>query len=208
MWALLLFTPAGCGDDSAGPQEDGPCEYQLEALDPTDPTPWGGAVGVELAQLIGPYSGTWTWSPSTEEIDIEHADLVIEAEATFEPDESSYRINRYVGGGAGVACAGDAVQADGMLNFTDADDVLFVSIPITVERTVDQPVYQAHAQLSPISVFSSGLTELGEISGTTIRGLIHWGLEGETLRATFEYTGQTNGPSGGHGFIVSVAAFE
>ncbi|KIG13867.1 hypothetical protein DB30_07470 [Enhygromyxa salina] len=132
----------------------------------------------------------------------------MEAEATFELDESSYRINRHIGGGAGVACAGDAVQADGVLSFADSDGVTFVSIPITVERTNDQPVYQVQTQLSPISVFSSGLTELVEVSETSIRGLINWGLEGESLHATFEYTGQTIGPSGGQGFIVSVAKFE
>ncbi|PRP90051.1 hypothetical protein ENSA5_68540 [Enhygromyxa salina] len=113
-----------------------------------------------------------------------------------------------VGGGAGVACAGDAVQADGVLSFAGSDGVVFVSIPITVERTNDQAVFQVQAQLSPTSELSSGLTELVEVSGTSIRGLINWGLEGESLRATFEYTGQTIGPSGGEGFIVSVAEFE
>ncbi|PRP96326.1 hypothetical protein [Enhygromyxa salina] len=205
--APLFLMLVACGD-TTGPQDDGPCEYQLQALETKDFTPWGVPVGEELAKLAGPYVGTWTWSPGTDEINIENANAVFEAEATFEVDQSSYRINRYVGGGAGVACAGDAVQADGMVSFADSDGMVFVSIPITVERTNDQPVYQVHAQLSPISVFSSDLTELVEVSGTSIRGLISWGLEGESLRATFEYTGQTTGPSGGQGFIVSVAEFE
>ena len=201
---LVFF---GCGDPAEVP-DDGPCAYDLQALEPTDPTPWGIPVGEELSNLAGPYSGTWTWSPSTDEIDIESADAVLEAEANFAVDESSYRINRHIGGGAGVACPGDAVQADGVLSFADPDGVVFVSIAITVERTSDQPVYQVQTQLSPISEFSSGLSELVEVSGTSIRGLINWGLEGESLRATFEYTGQTIGPTGGQGFIVSVAKFE
>lgn len=122
--APLLLMLVGCGDTTA-PQDDGPCEYELQALESTDPTPWGVPVGEEIARLAGPYSGTWTWSPSADEIDIENADAVWTAEATFEVDESSYRVNRHVGGGAGVACAGDAVQADGVLSFADPDGVEF-----------------------------------------------------------------------------------
>lgn len=204
-WTLLAL--AGCGD-TTGSQEGGPCEYELRDLEPAEPTPWGVPVGEEIAKLVGPYSGTWTWSPSTEEIEIDNAEQSFEAEARFVVDENSYRINEYIGGGAGVACAGDAIQADGVMSFIDSVGIEVVAIPITVERTLDQPVYQVQTQLSPISVFSSELTEIAEVSGTAIRGLIHWGLEGNSLRATFEYTGQTVGPTGGEGFIVSVAEFQ
>jgi hypothetical protein len=116
-------------------------------------------------------------------------------------------VNAYVGGGEGVACQTDAIQADGVLSFLDDEGKALTSIPITVERYAGQPIYQVHAQISPISAFSSELTDLSGVSDTAIRGLVHWGLEGESLRATFEYTGQTNRPGGGMVFIVSVAAF-
>lgn len=205
--STLLLALTGCGD-ATGSQEGGPCEYELRDLGPAEPTPWDVPVGEEVAKLSGPYSGTWTWSPSTDEIQIDNAGQSFQAEARFVVDENSYRINEYIGGGAGVACAGDAIQADGVLSFTDPDGMEVVAISITVERTRDQPVYQVQTQLSPISVFSSELTEIAEVDGTSIRGLINWGLEGESLRATFEYTGQTVGPTGGEGFIVSVAGFE
>ena len=205
-WVLVVAVCAvAC--DNGSPRDDGPCKYELRELEPTDMTPWGVPVGEEIAQLAGPYLGTWTWSSSTEEIEIENADQSFEAEAVFEVDVESFRVNEHVGGGAGVACWADAVQADGLLAFRDSDGLIIASIPVTVERTMDQPVYQVQVQISPLAAFSTQLTELAAVTGTSIRALIHWGVEGESLGATFEYIGQTNGPSGGEGFIVSVAAF-
>jgi len=203
LWTLVASATLGCIDGSG--QEDGPCVYEDRVLEATDPTPWGGPVVDDIATLSGPYPGNWTWAPNADEI--ENAEQVIEVEAVFEVDEDSYRISEYVDGGVGVACLTDAIQADGILSFIDAEGATVASVPVTVKRGADQSIYTVHEQLSPIASFSDGLTALVQPEQASIRVLVDWGLGGGSPIATFEYVGQTLGDSGGFGFQVGVAEF-
>lgn len=205
--AVATSVAVGCLD-GFGSQDDGPCEYEDRPLSATDQTPWGIPVGEDIASLSGPYPGTWTWAPNADEIEIENAGQIIEVEAVFEVDQSSYRVSEHVGGGVGVACLTDAIQADGVLSFIDGGGVTVASVPVTVKRGADQSIYTVHEQISPISSFSSGLTALVEPEQASIRVLVNWGLNGGSPLATFEYVGQTLDDSGGFGFMVAVAEFE
>lgn len=194
--------------DNPGSQDDGPCRYEDRPLSAMDLTPWGVPVGNDIASLSGPYPGMWTWAPSTDEIVIEDAGQMIEVEAVFEADPSSYRISEYVGGGKGVACPSDAVLTDGVLSFIDSDHDIVAAMPVTVNRGIDQSIYTVHEHIWPLSSFASGLTALVEPKQASIRVLVNWGRDGGSPLATFEYVGQTLDDSGGQGFMVAVAKFE
>ena len=205
--ALTLTLAAGC--NGLGSTSDGPCEYEATALVASDETPWGGLVGEELLALRGPYPGTWTWAIDTEEIELQNAEQVIAAEAIFEVDPSSYRLVEHVRGGAGVACYGPTIEADGILTFRGQDGETLTSVSVTAHRREGgSPFYQIFELLQPVSSFSSELTELSGVDGTAIRILAVWGPESESFQATFEYVGQELDDSGGVGFIVMVADFE
>ncbi len=202
--ALALSVAAGCND-----ADDGPCAYEARSLLASDLTPWGTPVGDDIAALAGPYPGTWTWAPSTEEIAIEDAGQTIAVEAVFEVDETSYRLREHVAGGAGVYCNYQTIQADGVLSFRDLDGVVVAAMPVTVERSLGEtPFYVVFEIISPVSAFSTGLTELSGFEDTAIRVLANWGLEGESLGVNFDYIGLELDDSGGVGFIVDVADFE
>lgn len=210
LWSLALSSGLALGCLEGPGQDDGPCEYEDRPLEATDLTPWGVPVGEDIAALSGPYPGTWTWAPNADEILIEDADQVIQVEATFEVDESSYRLSEYVGGGVGmgVACWSDAIEADGVLSFRDQDGVLIASVPITVNRGADRPIYIVNEQISPITSFSEGLMPLVVLEQSFIRVLVNWGTDGGSPIATFEYVGQDLDDNGGLGFTVAVAEFE
>ena len=208
LWTLAFAccVTAGCNDISS--TGDGPCEYEEKTLVGSDDTPWGTLVGEDILALVGPYPGTWTWAVNTEEIEIEGAGQVIEAEAVLEIDQSSYRLREHVSGGVGVACYGPTVQADGVLTFRDKDGVTLSSIPVTVQRSQGEaPLYKIY-DFVPVPDFSSQITELSGLDDTSIRVLGNWGLESETFRVTFEYVGQELAASEGAGFIVLVAEFK
>ena len=189
--------------------DDGPCEYANTPLEADHLTPWGSTVAEDVAALEVAQQGTWRWYPSTDELDIENGGTELAAQVSFVADPSSYRLREHVAGGHGVACYGPTVMVDGTLTFTNEQNDVIVSIPLTAERTLGNVgQYSASPVISPVPIFSAGLTEKVEYEVSGIGGTIHW-RDNEGFIALFDYLAQTTlTDESGLGVVSPVAEFE
>ncbi|NVB36345.1 hypothetical protein G6O69_00785 [Pseudenhygromyxa sp. WMMC2535] len=192
------------------PSEQEPCQYEDSPLSADDLTPWGSVVGEELAQLVGPYEGTWYWKESHEYVEIVDGGQAVPASATLELDLESIRLHEYVAG-RGVACAPTGVEVEGVLTFRDAEEQVLLRAPLTVFR--GENLYYADEMLrSPVEDYTSKVIPSPEIesqldsSGLSV--VVDWGPEGESLYADLVYGGVEMLTDGsGWGPSVYVAEF-
>ena len=139
---------------------------------------------------------------------IDESGVELPAVASFVHDPQTIRFREYESGGHGVACFGPTIEVDGMLTFTDEQDAVIVSIPITAARqhTADE-YYAAVPQLSPIDIFSTGLHEQEEYEIRQINGTVYW--LPDRLLAEFGYAGQRmTTATTGEGVLQPVAVFD
>ncbi|MFV8751723.1 hypothetical protein ACNOYE_14355 [Nannocystaceae bacterium ST9] len=186
-----------------------PCGYDETPLGADEVTPWGTTVAEDIASLEIAQHGTWRWYMSTDELDIENGGSEFPAMVRFVHDPASVRVREQVAGGDGVACDATTVMVGGMLTFTDEQDDVIVSVPITAERMqTAAPQYGASLLLSPISVFSTEIHDTVEYEVKQIVGRINW-VDGERLSVQFHYQGQTmSAETTGEGVFSLIADFE
>jgi hypothetical protein len=202
---LALFRQTLCTSCVEGSE----CEYVEIPLTAEDVTLWDTTVAEDIAILETPQPGTWRWGSSFDALEIKQADTEFPAVATFVHDPASVRFQEHVAGGEGALCDGEVVMVDGMLTFTDEQDEVIVSVPITARRMhMASPQYAAEALLSPTSVFSTELHPITQYDVMAISGVVKW-VDNARLRAEFTYFTQTMPTATtGNGVSATAATFE
>ncbi len=201
--ALLRQPLCNFGDEGE------PCGYDETPLAFDDITPWETTLAEDIASLEIAQHGMWRWSESTDELDIADEGSEFPAMAQFIADLATLRLREHVEGGDGVACDGTTVMIDGMLTFTDEQGTVVVSIPITAERMqASSPQYASAPLLTPISMFSTGLSETVEFETMQVVGRINW-VDQERLSVQFHYyTNTMLTATTGEGVFSLIAEFE
>jgi hypothetical protein len=202
---LALFrqaSPCSCIEASE-------CVYAETPLVAEDVTPWDTTIAADIAILETPQPGTWRWGSSFSALEIEQADTAFSATATFVHDPASVRFEEWVAGGVGAVCNGNTVLIDGMLTFSNEQDEVIVSVPVTARRTYqDSLQYAAEALLSPVEMFSTELHPLTQYDEMGVAVLVNW-INNSRLRAEFTYFTLTKTtPTTGDGVSASAAVFE
>lgn len=200
----LLLRSTLCGNFD--PQ---PCGYEETEITADFITPWDTRFGDDLAELVGPYEGTWRWEKSNYAVEIDGGDIEIPALAQLTVDTDSYRLIEPVGPfGNGVVCSSTALAADGVLTFTDEQGGIIVEIDVVVQQEEGGEIYISSTTIQPVSAFSDRVHPTEEYDVEGVGALVYWGAGGKSLLAEFAYSAQrTLSSSTGEGVSTPIAVF-
>ncbi len=202
MCMALLWRGEGCGC-----HEYGPCEYEEIPVTADTLTPWDTRVGDDMAQLLGPYEGTWQWSEDHSALDFDRGGLAIPATATLVLDPTTYRFIEPILTGHTV-CGGETVAADGRMTFTDEQGEVIVAFDLTVGQEIGYPAYLADFMIQPVEAFSTEVHTLRDYDVDGILINVYWSVGGSELQVEVIYGGQTElTPESGIGTHAAVATF-
>ena len=203
---------------------DEQCIEHERALDDDDLL-WGEPVGEEVATLLGPYEGTWTWEDGDGVVEVPDAGTSFPATASIEIDPTSYRFVEveFIEGNRIelfpdrlIPCGGIELgfHADGVLTVVDQHGTTVVTAPLAIRRDRERWSYWAEPSFEPISSFSEGLRPLHEFDNQSVDAEISWRTDDGPFYIDVDFTGQQTLPDtpGGHsaGAIAwgDVATFE
>ena len=188
-------------------------EYDLGASDLL----WGVPVEEEMATLLGPFDGTWTWDDGGQILEVPGAGTSFAATATIEIDPTSYRFieeetivgtQKLFQDRLAICGEPDGFFAEGTMTVVDMDGVTIATAPILIERSDENHRYLAQVELEQISSFSAALEPRYEFDTERIHGHVRWDTPQGPLEASFGYSGEQALPDTpeGHGAGISAQA--
>jgi hypothetical protein len=203
--ANVLLALAGCRNRNPV----GGCPYDEVEVSPQDVTPWDTVLEEDMAALVGPYPGTFTWLDGDDVITVPKAGQEIEVEAQVEVDLSTARMHEYIRApDSKSACESDRLFVDAEVSFARLDDgKVELAVPVTIYRDLVLQQYYAESE-TPVEDFAPDLVPMEEHEVEAVFARMRWAYDTGNLHAELEYRGQTNdSPTTGHGSFKKVALF-
>ena len=206
-WLLVLVLPSIIGGCRSR-EPIGGCPYEDIELSPDSVTPWETTIEQDMAQLMGPFLGTFRWHDGEEVITVPKAGQEIEAEAVVEFDPVTARMRRYESTEQTPVCETDYLFMEATVSFVRLDDggVELVT-PITLRRRNGRVPYIGEAEITPIEAFDPELAPHMDFQIEEIWVRMEWSENG-MFSAEYDYFGASDDTaSAGHGVSKLVAEF-